>query len=109
MEVPVLTREKKKIEIRKIIYRKLRQPQKKNTAKMVTLAAFMMALALFVPGICTGIEIPDKPVPEFPTVLDPDTGEDAQVLEVEEEDSRPSKLQSEPSGISGQSTSTYHI
>ena len=107
MEVPVLTREKKKIEIRKIIYRKLRQPQKKNTAKMVTLAVFMMALALFVPGICTGIEMPVNP--EFPTVLDPDTGEDAQVLEVEEEDSRPSKFQPEPSGISGQSTSTYHI
>ena len=103
-----MTREKKKIDTKKIIYRKLRQSEKKSVTKIAALAVFMITLAMVVPGICTGMDIPANPDPEFPsTEFD---GQETEVAESSEEpEFWPPKLQSEPIGISGQSTHTYHI
>ena len=110
-----MTGEKKKIDSRKIIYRKLRQPNnnKKNITKMAILAVLMTAFLLVSPGICTGIDISAAPDPKIPVERDPDTRlneQDSGGTEIfEESEVWPPKLQSDPSGISGQLTYTYHI
>jgi len=70
--VRVLKEAKKKIDTRKIIYRKLREPKtcKKNVAKMTTLAVLVVSLAFVVPGICMGSDVPVNADPEFPDSQD---------------------------------------
>ena len=114
MEVSDLTKEKKKIDARKIIYRKLRESvNTKKVAKMTTLAVLFVALAMLIPGLCTGTEIPgafdtsatdiQEREPDFDS-MNSESSESA-----EESNTWPPKALPEPTGISGQTTQTYHI
>ncbi|MCK5398301.1 MAG: hypothetical protein KAJ33_08640 [Thermoplasmata archaeon] len=108
-----MTQEKKKINTRKIIYRKLRESKstKKNVAKMVSLAVLMAAITLVIPGICTGVELPARPDHGEPIIQNEDIEPniDSEITEPEDQDIWQPKPLSVPSGISGQSTSTYHV
>ena len=104
-----MRKDKKKISVRKIIYRKMREPkQNKSKTKIVCLAVFGLAAILLMPGICSGV----NETPFIPSAHDPEPQTTPLVYNESEtaQDSvaRPVKLTPQTATASGHTSGILH-